>query len=116
MNAHHEKRRSPRRRAESVIEVTDSISGRPVGRVVDLSVEGMMLLVDQPVVNDALYQFTFPLPLRGGGTRTIEVGVHEQWTDRADMPGHYWAGFRIIDILADDAAALAAWLDGHASA
>lgn len=114
MNAHHEKRRSPRRRAESVIEVTDSISGRPVGRVVDLSTDGMMLLVDQPVVNDALYQFAFPLPLPGGGTRTIEVGVHEQWTDRADMPGHYWAGFRIIDIFAEDAAALAAWLDAHA--
>jgi len=107
----NEKRRSPRRRAESVIVVTDAMTGGAIGRVVDLSLDGVMLLLERPVASDALYQFSFALPSRKGPPRTVEIGVHEQWSDRADVPGHYWAGFSFIDIATDDAAALAAWLD-----
>jgi hypothetical protein len=39
--------------------------------------------------------------------------VHEQWSEPANIPGQYWAGFRIIDIAPADRTALAAWIDAR---
>ena len=40
----------------------------------------------------------------------LEVGVHEQWCESANVPGQYWSGFRIIDIAPDDYNVLYDWV------
>jgi hypothetical protein len=108
-----ENRRSKRRAVESVVQVTDAMTGAPMGRIGNLSIDGLMMISTVPVQEDALYQVAFPFPPGpGAAQRTIEVGIHEQWTEAATMPGHYWAGFRIIDIAPADRVALKAWIDG----
>jgi hypothetical protein len=42
----------------------------------------------------------------------VEVGVHEQWSEEANVPGQHWVGFRIIDIAPADSAMLRDWLNG----
>ncbi len=107
-----ENRRSKRRAVESVVQVTNTMTESSMGRIGNLSIDGLMLISSSPVREDALYQVSFMLP-PGPGTpeRTIEIGIHEQWSEPANVAGHYWAGFRIIDISPADRAALKAWID-----
>jgi hypothetical protein len=107
-----ENRRSRRKRVQQRIEVTDALTGQPMGHVGNLSADGMLLIANRPVPDNALFQFSFDLPdARGGAPRRFEIGVHEQWTEPANIPGQHWAGFRIIDIAPEDRTALAAWVD-----
>ncbi|MGA9340811.1 MAG: PilZ domain-containing protein [Rhodanobacteraceae bacterium] len=106
-----EQRRFPRKRADAPIRVMDTMTEESIGRVGNLSVEGMLLLADRPVRDNALYQIRFALPDGKGGQRMIEAGVHEHWSEAAQIPGQSWVGFRFIDIGSADADALTAWLD-----
>lgn len=105
-----EKRRLPRKRPDVALQVTDAMTGEVVGRLGNLSLEGMMLLASVPIADDALYQFVFHLPDSHGQLRPIEVGAHELWTEPATVRGQSWVGFRFIDIGADDTRTLREWL------
>ena len=105
-----ENRRSRRKQVPQAIEVTNTLTGEVVGQVGNLSNDGMLLIANQPIPDDALFQFNFVLPGSEPGRR-IDVGVHEQWGEPAKTPGQYWAGFRIIDIGRQDRAQLSAWIE-----
>jgi hypothetical protein len=105
-----EKRRLPRKRPDVALQVTDAMTGEVVGRLGNLSLEGMMLMASTPIVEDALYQFVFHLPDSHGQLRPIEVGAHELWTEPATVRDQSWVGFRFIDIGADDTRTLRDWL------
>lgn len=110
----NEKRRLPRKRPDVTLHVTDTITGDVVGHIGNLSQEGMLLLAQRPIVDDALYQFMFQLPDVHGRLHPIEVGVHEQWTAPGTMRGQTWVGFRFVDIHPDDEGVLTEWLS-HAA-
>ena len=110
-----EHRRSRRRRAPHQIQVYNAITDEAIGRIGNLSVDGMLLISNRSVPEDALFQLAFVLPCTGGRPRRIEIGVHEQWTEACSYPGQYWAGFRIIDIGPDDYRALSDWVGNPVS-
>ncbi|WP_300615553.1 PilZ domain-containing protein [Dokdonella sp.] len=107
-----DKRRLLRKRPDVPLRVTDAMTGRVIGQIGNLSLDGLMLLSDVEIVADALYQFAFDLPDEYGRPRPVEVGVHESWTDATQTPGRWWAGFRFIDIGEADERILRSWL-GH---
>ncbi len=109
-----ENRRARRQRAETAIQVTDTLTGEVIGRVGNLSLDGMMLIANRPVREDALYQFAFELPDARHHPHTLEIGVHEQWNEPASAAGQYWAGFRFISISEADQATLGHWLERSA--
>lgn len=106
-----EHRKSRRRSTRLVIPVTNAITGETIGQLGNLSLDGMLLIADRRLREDALFQFAFELPGPGGTARRLELGMHEQWTEAAGMPGRFWSGFRIIDIANEDRNILAAWID-----
>lgn len=105
-----EKRRLPRKRPSVPLQVTDAMTGKVVGRLGNLSLEGMMLLADVAIVDDALYQFAFQLPDVHGRLHPLEVGVHELWSEPGSVRDRYWAGFRFIDLGDEDERVLRDWL------
>ena len=107
-----EHRRSPRKPPSVSIQVTNTLTGEVIGRLGNLSIDGMMLVANRPIVEDALYQLLLHLPDEHGRLHPIEIGVHEQWSEEANVPGQHWVGFRIIDIGPDDTGVLRDWLDG----
>ena len=111
-----ELRRAKRKPPEQPIQVVNAMTGATIGRVGNLSINGMMLIADAPFREDALYQFVFQLPDAKGNNVALEVGMHEQWSEPASVPGQYWAGFRIIDIAPHDAEILAAWVEREGAA
>lgn len=109
-----ENRRSRRKSARQGIEVTNTLTDEAMGQLGNLSVDGMLLIANRAIPDDALFQFGFDLPGRDGAAgRRIEVGVHDQWSEPAKVPGQYWAGFRIIDLAPEARAAVTAWVDTH---
>ena len=97
-----------------MVQVVNAMTGQVMGRVGNLSIDGMMLISNVALREDALFQFVFHLPDDHGTAMPIEVGVHEQWSEPANVPGQYWAGFRIVDISPRDFEVLKAWVDGQA--
>lgn len=108
MNEH---RRNKRKSADRAIEVTNAMTGAPVGRIGNLSIDGMMMIAYAPLRADALYQFGFVLPDATGGGHAIELGMHEQWTEQSGGAGQYWSGFRIVDISPEDQLRLEHWIE-----
>lgn len=103
-------RGAQRKAVDATILVEDAIAERKLGRVGNLSRSGLMLIGAEPLRDDALYQLRFALPDADGQTAHMEIGVHEQWTEQASVPGQYWSGVRIIAISNDDQTRLARWL------
>ncbi len=109
----NEYRRAKRRKVGN-IDVTDTMTGHVVGQLSNLSETGMLLILGQPLVSDALYQLKFSLPADTGG-RDVEVGAHELWSDEAAAPGQVWTGFRFIDVSPQDVAFIREWVDAPGS-
>lgn len=111
----HEFRRARRRKAPDTILVTDTMTGRVAGRLGNLSQTGMLLIASEPLVDDALYQFSFVLP-GGEDPAPVEVGAHLLWMDNASAPGQSWAGFRFIAVKEKHARRIRQWIEspgGH---
>ena len=86
------------------------MTGIVVGHLSDLSESGCLLILSQPLVSDALYQFRFKLKDNHGHEHAVLVGAHELWSDQAAAPGQVWTGFRFIDISGDDLNFIRAWV------
>ncbi len=107
MNEH---RRAPRKTAYMTIPVSNAMTGESMGRIGNLSIDGMLLVCNHAVADDALFQLAFELVDADGTPRMIEVGVHEQWNEPANVPGQFWVGFQFIDVAAGDLATIESWL------
>lgn len=107
--------RRARRRKVSNIEVTDSMTGKVIGHLSNLSETGMLLILGEPLMSDALFQLRFTLPRDDVPTRAVEVGSHELWSDEAAAPGQVWTGFRFIDVSPEDVAYIRDWVDAPGS-
>lgn len=104
------KRRVARKRPDVNLRVTDAMSGDAVGHLGNLSMDGMMLIAQSPITDDALYQFVFHLPDAHGRLHPIEVGAHQLWSEPPTFKDQAWVGFRFIDVSPDDEKMLADWL------
>jgi hypothetical protein len=106
----NDKRRLPRKRPDIALQVRDAMTGEVVGRLGNLSTEGMMLIAHAPMLAAGLYQFVFHLPDSHGRLHPVEVGVHELWSDASSVHGQSWIGFRFIDVGASEDTLLREWL------
>jgi hypothetical protein len=97
-----DKRKTSRKIADEVLEVADQITGTIVGRVVNISAEGLMLLSEEPIVTGSVYQLEMELPSSESDSKRIAFGTEAVWSMEATQPESFWTGFRIIDISSED--------------
>ena len=101
-----DRRQHSRHSTQLNIEVLDLHSGRRLGRVVDLSEDGFMLVSESPPEADSVWQCRLVLDQPLDGIHEIRLGADCLWS-RVD-PGHSgWCGFHIIDLAEDQIPALA---------
>lgn len=104
-------RRAKRRAIAHAIDVIDTMTEMPIGRLSNLSATGMLLMADSRLPEEALYQLRFTLLDRGGRDRTIDVGAQQLWCTEASAPGKHWNGLRFIDLSQEDSDFLRLWAE-----
>ncbi len=77
-------------------QIFDVHNNTVAGQLVNLSVEGLMMMGTSPVAPGTVLQFRIPLNIDNGPI-DIQVGVESLWCD-GDESGVYWIGFQIIDV------------------
>ena len=110
----NEYRRAKRRKVGN-IDVVDTMTSQVIGKLSNLSETGMLLILGEPVISDALFQLRFTLADKNGNSRSVDVGAHELWSDEAAAPGQVWTGFRFIDVGPEDVAFIREWVDAPGS-
>ena len=103
-------RRSVRKRISESILVTDAMTGRTIGRIGNLSVDGMMLISTRAIAEGSLYQLQFLLSDGEGLQQRMEIGIQCLWSEAARTERTYWAGCRIIDIAPSEERILDGWV------
>ena len=92
-----EHRKSPRVTLAEQVEIRDAHTGRVLGQLVNLSVEGLMLVGPAGVAPGTVCQLRVPLDDNGKRTELL-IGAESLWCNDANDSGTYWSGFQIIDI------------------
>jgi hypothetical protein len=108
-------RRKRRRKVPNTVQVVDAMTDNVVGRLGNLSENGMLLIASVPLVDDALYQLRFNLGNTSERALAIEVGAHLLWQDGGSAPGQIWTGLRFITVLDRQLQQLREWLDAPGS-
>ena len=93
-----EMRRHNRMEVSEVIRVIDRQTGTFLGRLVNLSVEGFMLLGRQPINENNILQLSLEFESGTNSASPILIGVECLWCHASSDQSQFWAGFYIIDI------------------
>lgn len=102
-----DRRQHSRHTTELSLEVLDLHSGTRLGRVVDLSADGFMLVSDMPLEADSVWECRLVLGEPLGTIHEIRLGADCLWSRPGANGQHGWSGFHIIDLADDQAEALA---------
>ena len=108
MGAH--KRKSVRKRVTQVMMVTDAFTGEGLGRIGNLSNDGMMLIAPKALADEHYFQLHFSLQAPGFVPHKVEIGVQCLWCDTARTANTFWVGCKVIDISPPDQAMLKKWV------
>ena len=93
-----DRRRIPRKLADEIIDVFDTNRGQPLGRLVNLSTEGMMLVSTEKEIPEGIFQIELVLERPHRERDRVSMGIESLWTAPGNAPELRWTGFRIIDI------------------
>lgn len=75
----------------------DAHSRKPVGQIVNISAEGMMLAGATHISPGTVCQICIQIQHNGTCTE-LQTGVESLWCQDVNNSGTYWTGFHIIDI------------------
>lgn len=95
-----ERRKSPRTKINKLLDVVDLDRDIVLGRLVDLSPEGFMLLSERSLEVNRIFQLGLQLP-PGSAGRLAALGAESLWQETSNDSRQYWVGFQIIDISQD---------------
>lgn len=109
-------RRSTRKRTSEAILVTNAMTGATLGKIGNLSVDGMMLIGTASILEGSLFQVQFLLRDQQGQARRFEIGIQCLWSEATRAEKSHWAGCRIVDISASEQQILDAWVERAADA
>lgn len=90
-----DQRRAPRRRLPQFLPVYDDETHELVGRMVDLSRTGFMVISGAPILCEQAFRFRIPLD---DGSEPLIIHATSMWSRPASHAGHHGAGFAFTDI------------------
>jgi hypothetical protein len=91
-----EHRKSTRKIADEVLEVTDQITDMQIGRVVNISSDGLMILSEEPMLAGSVLKMNMTLP--NGSDKIVSFQAEVIWSSETTQPDSYWSGLHITEI------------------
>lgn len=98
MGDYGEQRRGKREQSIYYLQVTDRGGSRTLGRLVDLTTEGMMLVSEEPLVPENNYGLQITLPREIAGATEVEFEAQCRWCRQAANPDYFDVGLQVLDI------------------
>ncbi len=95
-----DKRTLPRLHVLSYLKVCERNTDETVGRVVDMTTQGMRLLSDSPIAAATVQQFRMGVPRATGGNERITFDAWVIWCRESVNPGYYDTGIELKDVSA----------------
>jgi hypothetical protein len=93
------RRRLPRHKLGAQVDVVNQSTGITLGVLVDIHLEGLMLMGSEQLKPEHLYQVNLRTDgIDGNVEKSIELGVDCLWTRAMAQGDRFWAGCRIIDV------------------
>ncbi len=91
-----ELRKSERIDVTEVVRVIDRPADREIGKLVNISEDGLMILTAEPIGEDVIMQLL--LRFESEPDNPISIGVESLWAHSNNDNSQFWTGFAIIDI------------------
>lgn len=91
-------RKLPRSEPNQTITVINCLTGENFGELANLSMGGIMIITDQLIPTDAIFQLSLQLPTTIQNNDQLHIGADCLWSRKVDHFHRYWSGFQIIDI------------------
>ncbi len=96
-----ERRRKSRMHTEDLFLVCDALSGEIIGRVINMSVSGVMLVTEKPWPIDKISQCIIRLPEEINGLDHIEFEAISRWCKPDVDPAMFRVGYEIRKMTAE---------------
>ena len=93
-----EKRRLTRKNLIYYLKVVDRRTGTLVGKLADISLEGIMLIHPEPIPVGRTYELRLDLPEHMEVKGPIDFSAQSKWSKKDLNPDFYAAGFQFTDI------------------
>ena len=99
---HHDKRQLKRVHLIYYLRIFDTKSGKIVGHLVDITVQGIMMISEEPVATGKDYSYKMKLPGIIHGRDEIEFSAHCLWCKKDINPDFYVSGYSIKTVSSQD--------------
>jgi hypothetical protein len=97
-----DRRRSGRNSTRHIAKVIDATTDRVLGRLANITEDGMMVVTDKPVIVYEIYHIRLTLPKPVNGTSSLDLQAQARWSKPDRNPRFRNAGFRFVQITEDD--------------
>ncbi len=102
----NEKRKVRRRSLVFDFEVVEASSGLSVGRLINISLEGMMLISTERHMSDTVLELSIKLPETIFGKNHIDCKAKCMWCKKNEKTDFFEAGFHLFELPEDDIKAI----------
>jgi len=95
-------RSRPRKNTPHLVNVINDDTGRTVGRVVDITADGMMLVTKDKIVKGNNYNFRIVLPVMVHHRADVCLVAQSVWVNSDTNPNYSKCGFKFIGLPVED--------------
>ncbi|QTA93423.1 PilZ domain-containing protein [Desulfonema magnum] len=93
-----EKRKLKRRHLIYYLDVFERKTGQFVGKLVDITTDGVMLTTEFPIKSGVILQLIMLLPEEIRDHKQITFDARTQWVEKSIKPDFYDIGFELLSI------------------
>ncbi|MBK6735060.1 MAG: PilZ domain-containing protein [bacterium] len=95
-------RHRPRKNTPHNVKVVDEESGRVMGRVVDITADGMMLVTNGEITPGRQFQVRITLPVMVQHRSDVTVEARAVWCNQDTNPSFYKVGFKFLNLVGEE--------------
>ena len=97
-----EHRRRPRKNTPHHVKVIDNENGKVLGRVVDITADGMMVICQEKMHIGRKFEFRIILPVMVQDKSFVTISSEVVHCNQDQNPSFYKVGFKFLNLPGDD--------------
>lgn len=98
----YKNRQRPRKNTPHLVKAVDQATGQVLGRVVDITADGMMLISSNAMQLGEVYDLRINLPVMVHYRSDVDVRGEVMWSGPDTNPQYHKAGFKFVNLTGDD--------------